>query len=328
MAEKSVGASAAGRPSARTLRMHSFAAEYARVSARAIAAGARPDEVVLPAQGMIRVSDGTRLHYLEWPGPHAEPLVLFLHGGGLHAHAFDVTALLMPDVGRRVALDLRGHGDSEWAGPGGYGSEVIAADLDSVVRSLGARRVVVVGHSLGGMASLVWAARRPAALAGLVIVDVGPDIDFGAGHAISSLITQRPAFADLEEAERFMTGQVPSREGAGMSGIAPSLAWAEDGRLTWKHDPQQFRPGTVAGPEELRQAARQVACPSLVLRGERSRVFSDEGAAELAGLIPGARWQRVLAAGHNIQSGNPRGLADAVIAFLAEHNVGTCSGAE
>jgi esterase len=298
--------------------MHSFAAEFSRVSARAIAAGARPDEVVLPAHGMIRASDGTRLHYLEWPGPHAEPLLLFLHGGGLHAHTFDVTPLLVPNAGRRVALDLRGHGDSDWAGPGGYGTEVIAADIEAVVRSLGARRVVLVGHSMGGMASLLWAAQRPAALAGLVMVDVGPDIDPGAGHSISNLIAQRPVFADLEEAERFVNGQLPSREAAAMSGVAVSLAWADDGSLTWKHDTRQFQPGTVAGPEELRQAARQVACPALVLRGERSRVFSDAGAAELACLIPRARWQRVPAAGHNIQSGNPRGLADALIAFMAD----------
>lgn len=266
-----------GRPSVRTLRMHSFAAEYSRVSARAIAAGARPDEVVLPAQGLIRASDGTRLHYLEWPGPYAAPLLLFLHGGGLHAHTFDVTALLMRSAGRRVALDLRGHGDSDWAGPGGYGTEVIAADIEAVVRSL---------------------------------------------------IAQRPLFADLEEAESFVTGHLPTREGAATSGVALSLTWAGDGSLTWKHDTRQFQPGTVAGPEDLRQAARQVACPALVLRGERRRVFSDAGAAELACLIPGARWQRVPAAGHNIQSGNPRGLADALIAFLAQHNLGAYHIAE
>lgn len=321
-AGEAVGAAATGgRPSVRTLRMHSFATEYSRLSARAIAAGARPDDVILPAQGIVRASDGTRLHYLEWPGPYAEPLLLFLHGGGLHAHTFDVTALLVGNVGRRVALDLRGHGDSDWAGPGGYGTEVITADIDVVVTSLGARRVVLVAHSMGGMASLLWAAQRPETLAGLVIIDVGPDIDLNAGHSISNLIAQRPVFADLEEAERFVNGRAPSREGTAMSGVALSLAWSDGGSLTWKHDTRQFQPGTVAEPEALRRAARQVDCPALVLRGEHSRVFSDEGAAELACLIPGARWQRVPAAGHNIQSGNPRGLADAVIAFLAEHNL-------
>jgi esterase len=312
-----------GRPSVRTLRMHSFAARFRRASARAIAAGVQPEDVILPAEGMIRGRDGTGLHYLEWPGPRAEPVLLFLHGGGLHAHTFDVTALLLRPAGRLVALDLRGHGDSEWAAAAGYGSEVVASDIEAVLTALGARRVFVVAHSLGGMASLVWAARRPAVLAGLVIVDVGPDIDSAAGRSVSDLIRQRPAFADLEEAERSVYGRLPSRaDAAATSGIALNLAWADDGSLTWKHDPAQFRPGSVAGPDLLRQAARRVACPVLVLRGERSRVFSDAGAAELAGLIPGARWERVPGAGHNIQSSNPRGLAEAVIAFLAEHHRG------
>lgn len=314
-----------GRPSVRTLRMHSFAARFRRASARAIAAGVQPQDVILPAEGMIRGRDGTGLHYLEWPGPRAEPVLLFLHGGGLHAHTFDVTALLLRPAGRLVALDLRGHGDSEWAAEGGYGSEVIASDIEAVLTALGARRVFVVAHSLGGMASLLWAARRPSSLAGLVIVDVGPDIDFAAGRSVSDLIRQRPAFADLEEAERSVYGRLPARADAdavATSGIALNLAWADDGSLTWKHDPAQFRPGSVAGPGRLRQAARRVACPVLVLRGERSRVFSDAGAAELAGLIPGARWERVPGAGHNIQSSNPRGLAEAVTAFLAEHPEG------
>ena len=79
--------------------MHSFAARFRRASARAIAAGVQPQDVILPAEGMIRGRDGTGLHYLEWPGPRAEPVLLFLHGGGLHAHTFDVTALLLRPVG-------------------------------------------------------------------------------------------------------------------------------------------------------------------------------------------------------------------------------------
>jgi esterase len=151
---------------------------------------------------------------------------------------------------------------------------------------------------------------------------VGPDINAAAGRSVSDLIRQRPAFADLEEAERSVYGRLPARADGAPSGIALNLAWSDDGSLTWKHDPAQFRLGSVAGPDRLRQAARRVACPVLVLRGERSRVFSDAGAAELAGLIPGARWERVPGAGHNIQSSNPRGLAEAVIAFLAEHDEG------
>jgi len=298
--------------------MHSFAAEFERLTALASAAGVDPADVVLPAEGMVRAADGVRLHYLEWPGPVTEPLLLFLHGGGLHAHSFDSVGLLLRRIGRCVALDLRGHGESDWAGSGGYGTDAIAADLDTVTASFGARQVVLVGHSLGGMAALVWAARRPAVLAGLVVVDVGPDIDDTTGLSINDLISRRPFFADLEEADAFLAGVLPRTREASTSGVAQNLTWTDGGMLTWKHDTAQFHPemGRIASPDELRQAAARIACPALVLRGERSRVFSDEGAAELAALIPRARWERVPGAGHTIQTGNPRALADAMARFL------------
>jgi esterase len=303
--------------------MSGFNSRYARVSALAEAAGVSPESIILPAEGMVAGSDGTQLHYLEWPGPIRDPMLLLLHGGGLHAHTFDVAGLLLRDVGRCIALDLRGHGESEWAGPHGYGSHVVADDIETAVSALDGRRVVVIAHSLSGIASLLWASRRPQNLAGLIIVDVGPDIDKGASRSIGGLIAGAASFANLEEAENFLLGRVGSSRDTITSGVPLTLTWTDDRRLTWKHDPAQFRSeaGRIAGPEDLRRAAADIVCPTLVLRGARSPVLSDAGAASLAGLIPKGRWQRVPDAGHTIQSSNPRGLAHAVSAFLSEHGL-------
>jgi len=311
------------RPTPRTLRMNSFTSEFARLSVRAAAAGIPERDALLPAHGVVRAPDGVRLHYLEWPGSADGPLLLFLHGGGLHAHSFDVVGLLLRGVGRCVALDLRGHGESEWAPDGRYGTRPLVADIEAVVDALGAGPVVVVGHSLGGMASLIWASRRPPELAALVILDVGPEIDIAAGRSVAELIRGRTVFGDLDEAEAFLSGAVPAKREAATSGIAQNLTWTDDGLLTWKHDPVQFQPGAAGPPtpDELRSAARRIACPTLVLRGARSRIFSDDGAAELAGLVPGGRWETVPDAGHTIQTGNPRGLADTVTRFLREHHI-------
>lgn len=311
------------RPTPRTLRMNSFTSEFALLSARAEAAGIPERDVLLPAEGVVRARDGVRLHYLEWPGGAKGPLLLFLHGGGLHAHSFDVVGLLLRGLGRCVALDLRGHGESDWAPDGRYGSRPLVADLEAVVDALGGGPVVVVGHSLGGMASLIWASRRPPELAALVIIDVGPGIDVTAGRSVADLIRGRTVFGDLDEAEAFLSSVVaPTREAA-TSGIVQNLAWTDDGMLTWKHDPMQFQSGAAGPPtpDELRSAARRIACPTLVLRGARSRIFSEEGATELAGLVPGGRWETVPDAGHTIQTGNPRGLAEAVTRFLHEHRI-------
>ena len=303
-----------GRPSARTLRAESFATRYARLLAAAERHGVAPTGLVLPAEGMFAGAGGVALHYLEWPGTAAGDLTLvFLHGGGLHAHTFDLVGNLLRDKARCISLDLRGHGESEWS-RGRYGSEESADDLSAAVTRLGLKRVIAVGHSMGGIGAIAWAARRPPELAGLVIVDVGPELSNPTTASINEFITSQPSFADLEEVDGHAAGPGPAGDS-----MAANLRWRDDGRLAFKYDDTQFHPGNTRLPvgDEMRELARRIACPTQILRGSRSKVLSDAGAAELAGLIVGATWRRVEDAGHTIQSSNPRGLALAITDFLA-----------
>jgi esterase len=297
------------QPSARTLRAESFATRYARLRATAERHGVDPTGLVLPAEGMISGGDGVGIHYLEWPtGTSDQRAVIFLHGGGLHAHTFDIVGNLLRDEARCVSLDLRGHGEGDWS-PGQYGSEETADDISATVAQLGLTQVVVVGHSLGGIGAITWAARRPAELTGLVIVDVGPDLENSTTASINGFITSQPSFGDLEELDGL----------AGGDSVAANLRWRDDGRLAFKYDDSQFRPGgsQIAVGDEMRELARRISCPTTVLRGSRSKVLTDAAAAELATLIPGATWSIVDGAGHTIQSSNPRGLATAITDFLA-----------
>jgi pimeloyl-ACP methyl ester carboxylesterase len=303
-----------GRPSARTLRAESFTTRYARLLAAAERRGVDPTGLVLPAEGMFPGADGVGIHFLEWPGLSSADLALiFLHGGGLHAHTFDVVGNLLREHGRCIALDLRGHGESDWT-PGGYGSEETADDLSAAVTRLGLERVVVVGHSMGGIGAIAWAARRPPELAGLIIVDVGPELTNSATASINEFITSQLSFADLEEVDDYGAGPGPAGDS-----MAANLRWRDDGRLAFKYDDSQFHPGGSRLPvgDEIRELARRIDCPTYIMRGSRSRVLSDEDAAELARLIPGATWSTVEGAGHTIQSSNPRGMAAAISDFLA-----------
>jgi len=303
-----------GRPSARTLRAESFATRHARLLEAAQRHGVDTAGLVLPAEGMLPSSDGVGIHYLEWPGSATDLALIFLHGGGLHAHTFDLAGNLLRDAGRCIALDLRGHGESDRS-PHGYGSEQTADDIAATVERLGIERAVVVGHSMGGIGGITWAARRPPELAGLVIVDVGPELKNDATASINDSITSRPTFADLEEVERYVGGPSPA-----VDGMAANLHWRDDGRLWFKYDDSQFHPDRIrlAEGDEMRELARRITCPTTILRGSRSKVLSDEAARELAGLIDGATVHVVADAGHTIQSSNPRGLAAAVKTFLAE----------
>ena len=129
-----------------------------------------------------------RLHYLDWgpagrrPGtPGGWPLV-FLHGGGLNAHTWDIVCLALREEYRCYALDLRGHGDSEWSPAQDYSLGAHLQDLEVFADHLNIARFFLVGQSLGGIIGIGYASRHPRRLAGLVAVDSGPFAGSQAGH--------------------------------------------------------------------------------------------------------------------------------------------------
>lgn len=311
-----------GLLSPRTLRFDSFATRMDRLRQSANRHGMPAEGLVLPAEGMLRTDDPPALHYLEWPGPRRTPEVLLLHGGGLHAHTFDLVGNLLRHQARCIALDLRGHGDSGWARSGEYGSEAIADDIDAVVKTLGLKQVVVAGHSVGGLGAMTWAARGPPALAGLVVIDFAAAMNSDGTGPVHAFVSANPTFADLEEVDNFITQGVGSST-AGGDGMAANLRWSDDSRLTFKYDTGQFAAIKLALGDELRALVGQIDCPTRVLRGARSKVIDVDAAAELARLISGATWAQVPNAGHTVQTSNPVGLATEVLHFLETVQQGT-----
>ncbi len=307
------------RLSPRTLRFDSAPARIERLQANAIRHGVALNRMVLPAEGMVVTESHPALHYLEWPGPAVTPDVLMLHGGGLHAHTFDVLGNLLSGHARCIALDLRGHGDSGWCEPTGYGSAAIADDIDTVCEALALEVVVIVGHSLGGMGAMVWAARARPNLAGLVILDVAPEMGAEGTGAVNAFVELNPTFANMEEVDEFLATSFPGSAGA--DGMAANLRWGDDGRLGFKYDTGQFAGMNLALGDAQRDVVRQIGCPTRILRGVRSKVISAGAAAELAALIPGATWGEVPYAGHTIQSSNPTALAAEVVQFLSVLNL-------
>jgi len=122
--------------------------------------------------------NGLSLHALEWAAPNA-PGLCFLHGGSAHSHWFD--GVIQPFVGRYhiLALDQRGHGESEWPVPPAYATEDFVSDLLGVIQVMGWERMTLVGHSMGGAIALAHAVDRPQAWSGLVLS--GPAVEPGGG---------------------------------------------------------------------------------------------------------------------------------------------------
>ena len=266
------------------------------------------------------VLDGMRLHYLDW-GTAGRPPVLFLHGGGLTAHTWDLVCLALHDSFRCIALDQRGHGDSEWSPGLDYGTAAHVGDLEALIAHLGLERPVLVGQSMGALNSLSYAARHAESLAGLVLVDMTPEVRFEGAQRIFDFVT---APAELESVEAFVERAMEFNPGRDprllRRSLLHNLRRLPDGRWTWKYDRRHMTRerfealrAEVAG---LTERVRAVTCPTLVVRGERSDVATPEGAQALVDALPDGELATVLDAGHTVQGDNPRGLADALASFL------------
>src|SRR6188508_2837367 len=115
-----------------------------------------------------------KLSYQEWGNPNAEP-ILMLHGFGVSGHMFDEFADRMQDRYRLIALDQRGHGDSDWSEEGDYTRNSFVEDVEGFRKALGLDRFILVGHSMGGLNAVTYVNRYPAHVRALVLVDVGPE---------------------------------------------------------------------------------------------------------------------------------------------------------
>ena len=138
-----------------------------------------------------------RLNYREWPNEGAQPLVL-LHGFTGHARSWDSFAEAMQPGYRVLALDQRGHGESEWATD--YAPERNVDDLNAFVRALGLQQFALLGLSMGGRNVMTYAPLHPEEVERLVIVDIGPEVATAGSARIRAGVQARDIFDDPEEA--------------------------------------------------------------------------------------------------------------------------------
>ena len=266
---------------------------------------------------------GMRFHYLDW-GTRGRPPMLFLHGGGLNVHTWDLVCAALKPERHCFALDQRGHGDSEWSPVMDYATESHAEDLDAFVSHRGLDRFVLVGMSLGGANALAWAGRHSDRLAALVLVDVGPEVRQAGVRKIAAFTSEATPLDSVEDFIAKALAFNPRRDATLLRrSLLHNLRRMPDGKWMWKYD-QRHRgramdPAAAARRRELLwSAVSKVSCPTLVVRGAESDVFHDEDAERLAGALPDGRWVKIANAGHTVQGDNPAGLLVAVRQFLRD----------
>jgi pimeloyl-ACP methyl ester carboxylesterase len=284
-------------------------------------AGINFPEIVLPDAHDV-VLRRMRFHYLDW-GTQGLPPIVFLHGGGLNAHTWDLVCLSLRRERHCFALDQRGHGDSEWSPESDYTTESQVGDLEAFVEHLGLRRFVLAGMSLGGVNALAWAGRHSERLAGLVIIDVGPEIRTAGVQKIQAFTSEQKLLDSIDEVIEKALAFNPRRDPKLLRlSLRHNLRQTPKGQWMWKYD-QRHRGKAEPGAYERRRdllwdAVANVKCPTLVVRGAQSDVFHDEDAERLTEKLARGRWVRVENAGHTVQGDNPAGLLTELRAFLGE----------
>ncbi|MEE3330971.1 MAG: alpha/beta hydrolase [Myxococcota bacterium] len=282
-----------------------------------------------PVDRRIPAADGLSLHMVEWTNTGV-PL-LFVHGYGNDAHIWDD---VVPDLAPHYAvhsLDWRGHGDSDWHPEGAYDWDDHVRDLDAVVAHMGWERFVLCGHSLGGRVSTLFAGNHPEKLAGLVIVDTGPEHD-PRGQVRIRMETEShpdPTFASIQEYEAMLAHQYIAATSSAIKRMAKyGLRERDDGRFELKMDSKLRDFGRMKLDadelerrdkdltERLWSACETVPCPVLVVRGAASDILSADTADKMVeDVLQNGTLEVIARASHSVMTDNPDGFRKAIRKF-------------
>lgn len=267
-------------------------------------------------------------------GVATNPPVLLLHGGGQTRHSWGETGELLAQAGYyALALDTRGHGDSDWSEAVEYGIDFLVSDLRAVAHQLGTGRAslrpAVVGASLGGLTALLAEGESPDPVtAALVLVDIAPKAEEKGIERIFAFMSEHAeqGFASLAEAAEAVARYLPARpRPQDHERLGKNLRLRADGRYYWHWDPRMldyWRHAAVdqkiRNEERLFAAARRLTVPTLLVRGGMSDVVSERIMVEFLDEVPHVRSVNVSGAGHLVAGDSNHAFTRAVLDFLAE----------
>ncbi|MEN4447531.1 alpha/beta fold hydrolase [Mycobacterium sp. SMC-18] len=252
-----------------------------------------------------------------------KPTILMLHGGGQNRHSWKNTGQILANAGFHViALDSRGHGDSDRSPTANYSLETLTGDTLQVIYQIG-RPVALIGASMGGLTSLPVAHEAgPELVTKLVLVDVVPRFEkSGSARIRDFMFSGIDGFASLEEAADAVAAYLPHRtRPRSVEGLKKNLR-LRDGKWFWHWDPAFLTaPGDdpFERAEMLEHAAISLEIPILLIRGKLSDVVSTEGVQDFLQKVPGAQFVELSDAGHTAAGDDNDAFTDAVVQFVRQ----------
>jgi pimeloyl-ACP methyl ester carboxylesterase len=276
------------------------------------------------------VAAGRRVSALVWGD--APPELVFIHGGAQNAHTWDT---VMIALGRpAVALDLPGHGHSDWRDDGRYDPKSLADDIAVAIAQLAPAAFAVVGMSLGGMTLIQLAVHHPELVRRAVLVDITPGVNQAKAKAVIDFVDGPQSFPDFDSLLARTMEHNPTRSESSLRrGILHNARQLDDGTWQWRYDRRSHSRTSVPAEDTAAPAAAAtdatatamspmwddfgaIASPMMLLRGGISPVVDDEDVAEARRRQPLLRVEVVEGAGHSIQGDRPLELARLVDDFV------------
>ena len=270
-------------------------------------------------------ANGLRFHYREWGDTRTRHAVVLLHGYAETSEAWTETAQDLAREFRVIAIDQRGHGQSDRATDRDYTRATQMEDLEAIIESLGLRSVTLIGHSMGGANAICYAAEHPEMTTALVVVETAPEVLRSGIETIRRLLATGATFASLNDAiESFReffpyatTEQIERR-------VRASLTVNDDGAYVWDFDPI-FRDPTSRPPDpdpgqrrlsDLWDCVDRVQCPTMIVRGSETDMLTPEAIQRLHRRVSGSRVSLIEDAGHSVPTDQPAALSLNIREFL------------
>jgi pimeloyl-ACP methyl ester carboxylesterase len=269
----------------------------------------------------VEVAPGRQVSALVWGT--APPEIFLVHGGGQNAHTWDTVALALDRP--LVALDLPGHGHSDWPGDARVlDPRAMAEDAAVALAALAPEARLVVGMSLGGATSIALAGAHPELVPKLALIDITPGVTREKSSDIAAFLAGPETFASFDEIlERTIQFNPTRSESSLRRGVLHNSVQRDDGTWTWRH--QLGRPPGSSGMHvgsvdfgPLWDVLQAIPAPVLLVRGARSPVVDDADEAEFHRRRPADRVITVDDAGHSIQGDQPLALAAILDRYLDE----------
>lgn len=252
-------------------------------------------------------------------------LVIFLHGGGQSRSAWRGAARAIAAAGyHALAVDLRGHGESEWAPDGNYHVSQHVADVVRVIEAFGGA-AVLVGASLGGHIALLVAAERPDLVRAAALADVTPWVDESLADVLrTKMRASETGFDDLTQAAASLDSLSPGRGARSAERLRGHLRQDVDGRYYWRWDPRVIDDAFVRHAGEgglFEQAARRIAVPLLAMRAEFSTLVFPDQLDRLRLFVPHVETREIAGIEHMLTGDSNEAYAMAILDFLPQLQV-------